>query len=574
MNEPHCTTTNRRPARQTRARPAPTPPNRTGASNRRAHWATGPAVLALALLGGSARAQTDAPLVVVNKGSIRGAYDGDSAVFRGIRYATQQRFTGPLPVPAREGHVIDALDYGPGCRRSDRSPDATQRSEDCLFLNVTAPRDMTKKSPVMVFVHGGRWQFGSGDYDATVLSEHGEGATVVTINHRLGVYGFTWLDALNATDAASDGMVGNYAMRDTLAALRWVKQNIAAFGGDSERVTVFGVSSGGHIMCSLLASPEASTLIDGVIMQSGACSAVPPEKAEADNTVWLRELGCEHPGDEVAVRDCLMVKSADEIAEAADGSAQPGLSSFAPSVVIDGVLLPEHPLVSIQQGRHNDVPVIIGSNKNEVPGPAFVTAASAYGWGKGIDWLLRDTGEAVADDVARLRDHYSPANFGTHMGATYHLHHDVVYRCPNLSVAKALHEHGGENVYFYEFDFPTDLVPSGHSLEAIALFRGHTLPFALIPSFKFVQDNILDRWSRFAHWGDPNSDCRGWFCDAKWHPFDESTPVYDFGNLVEHDDLDYSGCDVLAETGLPETIGILSDRDVARALLKGTAFAQ
>ncbi len=235
-----------------------------------------------------AGAQAGGVVVATAEGPVRGVRGTGATAWLGVPYAAAPvgalRWRAPQPAPARAG-VLEAAAAGPACPQIDRpllQPDAGGRKgeEDCLTLNVWAPNDVAGPAPVMVWIHGGGFIQGSGGeaiYDGARLAA-GQGVVVVSLNYRLGALGFLVHPAF-VGEHDDHPSAGNWGLLDQLAALRWVRANIGGFGGDPERVTIFGESAGGVSVCSLLASPLAAGLVAGAVMQSGSCEAA------------LRELG-------------------------------------------------------------------------------------------------------------------------------------------------------------------------------------------------------------------------------------------------------------------------------------------
>lgn len=301
-------------------------------------------------------------------GNFTGRVDHDVMSWRGIRYALpptgEQRWRAPVPAPRAETDVY-AVDFGPVCPQQRAAavplpPEATL-SEDCLSLNVWAPQEHAEPLPVMVWVHGGAYTFGSSSqplYDATSLVTAG-GIIVVTINYRLGGFGF--VDLTSVLPEADN----NLALRDVLLALQWVQDNIAAFGGDPARVTVAGESAGGGLVTTLLATPSAAGLFHRAIAQSSPASSVyGTDRSRAVAELFIQKLGVSQ-GDSAALR----ATTADQIVAAAMEvysvvpESDPGVLPFTP--VIDGDILPESPDVVLREGRGIPVPLLIGTNKDE-----------------------------------------------------------------------------------------------------------------------------------------------------------------------------------------------------------------
>ena len=246
---------------------------------RRPGLAVATALMLVALLAGCARGATaaidvpDDPGVVQTKeGALRGTVAADHRLFAGIPYAAPPvgplRWQPPAPVPSWDG-FRDATRPGPMCIQDvSNDVDGRRTSEDCLTLNVWTPPPSDEPRPVMVWIHGGSFVNGSGDiYNARRLASRGD-IVVVTINYRLGALGFLAHPALGPA-----GDVGNYGLADQQAALRWVHDNIAGFGGDPSKVTIAGESAGGMSVCDHLVAPGSEGLFSAAIIQSGPCRA-------------------------------------------------------------------------------------------------------------------------------------------------------------------------------------------------------------------------------------------------------------------------------------------------------------
>ena len=259
------------------------------------------AVAALSLTGclssgGGGDDTTPNPLAVsTTEGQVLGIKTDNLRIFRAIPYAKppvgERRFAPPEPPEARNGTLTLSQDFGNSCPQSDITTGAAAGDEDCLYLNVYTPTD-AKDLPVMVWIHGGAFVFGNGggEYDPTRLAA--EDVVVVTLNYRLGNLGF-----LAHPSLASNG--GNFGLMDQQQALRWVQQNIEAFGGDADNVTIFGESAGGHSVMSHIVSPRAETegLFQRAIVQSGSYAPfqVPKAAAQAGGVGVANALGCTDP---------------------------------------------------------------------------------------------------------------------------------------------------------------------------------------------------------------------------------------------------------------------------------------
>jgi para-nitrobenzyl esterase len=210
--------------------------------------------------------QSPSPVVRTTGGPVIGGRDGPVLAFRGIRYGADtapRRFQAPLP-PAPQRRVVEAIEYGAASPQRGSEP---RQSEDCLFLNVWTPGADRERRPVMVYIHGGAYSAGSGSSpltDGTELARRSD-VVVVSLNHRLNLFGYAYLARLGPGFEDS----GNAGQLDLILALEWVRDNIAAFGGDPGRVTVFGQSGGGAKIATLMATPAAAGLFHRAATMSG-----------------------------------------------------------------------------------------------------------------------------------------------------------------------------------------------------------------------------------------------------------------------------------------------------------------
>lgn len=312
------------------------------------------------LLAGNVHAAVS-PVVYTRDGAIKGIEREQLDVFLGIPFAAppvgKLRWRAPQPVHPWAG-VLAATQYRPACMQKGMyPPDAPLEriSEDCLYLNIWKPaRANVKRLPVMVWIYGGGLENGSGAaplYAGGALAHRG--VIVVTINYRLGVFGFLSLPALTAESGHHSS--GNYGLMDQLAALRWVHDNIAAFGGNPDNVTVFGQSSGSISISALTASPLARGLFEKAIGESGGLFE-PMELASQ-----LSLAGAEQQGEQFMKR-----AGAGSLNDLRKAPAAKLLKvPFSPNIIIDGYVLPRAPWRIYADGKANRVPLLIGWNADE-----------------------------------------------------------------------------------------------------------------------------------------------------------------------------------------------------------------
>ncbi|WP_129780772.1 carboxylesterase/lipase family protein [Peristeroidobacter soli] len=326
-------------------------------------------VFAWGLASGATYASgTPTSVVTTERGPVRGIEAEGVRVFRGIRYAQppvgELRWRAPQPADAwRE--IKEATSFGAACSQparaaNDRRPDGLgaapeSSSEDCLFLNVWTPRT-TGTAPVMVWLHGGAHRFGAASlpfYDGTQLAK--QGVVLVSVNYRLGLFGYFAHPALSA---AADEAGGNYGLMDQIAALRWVRRNIAAFGGDPDNVTVFGESAGGASTLYLLTNPAARGLFAKAIVESGGGwqRTLNRSQKEQEGVAAVRSVGL----TAAVTAEQLRKLTAEQLNEAVKVAP---LLNFGPFV--DGTLVTASPAEMFARGQAHDVPLIIGWNSHE-----------------------------------------------------------------------------------------------------------------------------------------------------------------------------------------------------------------
>jgi para-nitrobenzyl esterase len=303
-------------------------------------------------------------------GKVQGLEKAGVQQFRSIPFATATRFRPPQPVEPWHD-VLDATAFGPilpqnpsGLESMLGKSDATPMDEDALYLNVFTPSADDRARPVMVWIHGGAFTAGAGSipwYSGSNLASRGD-VVVVTINYRLGVFGFLHLDKV--LGAEFDGS-GNTGMRDQVAAINWVRENIASFGGDPDNITLFGESAGGMSIATLLGIPGAPDLIRNAIPQSGAAHAVKGADAAGHVTAaMLADLGLRPSSAEALLElPAAQLLAAQESVTAQLTSAGELRLPFSP--VVDGVVLPTHPLEAVRAGSAANVHLLAGTTSDE-----------------------------------------------------------------------------------------------------------------------------------------------------------------------------------------------------------------
>jgi para-nitrobenzyl esterase len=475
----------------------------------------------------------EGPIAATMYGRLQGIQAGTVNIWRGIPYAAppvgELRYRAPQPPEAWSG-VRPAQEFGPVCHQPADTRGTrfggTQplHSEDCLYLNVWAPSSGAEGLPVMFWIHGGTFVTGAGSqpmFDGTSLAAQGN-TVVVSINYRLGPFGFLHLSPYE------DGLTSNQGLLDQIAALQWVQQNIAGFGGDPARVTVFGESAGSMSIAALLAMPAAKGLFSGAIMQSGATQILQPGQAAGIAAALLAELGIE-PGGDTGVLASL---PAEKIIEAADRMTYKltgGSLSMLFQPVIDPHTLPVNPSEAIAAGSAEGIPLLIGTNRDE--GNLFFREDSSFpGFEQSLKALEMLTGRGNLAEVVR---HY-PA---TWQGQAEILT-DIYFWSSAVSFAESQLPYAP--VWMYRFDWAVNGHPllgkAVHGAEIVYAFNNlfllRRLGVEITPSMSRLAEAMQSAWIAFAHRRDPGTAGLPW---PQYSTEDRATLILDNYTRVVHD---------------------------------------
>jgi len=467
------------------------------------------AALGALLFSAPAMAQQSAPVVDAPSGAVRGAAEGDLNVFRGIPYAVPpvgaMRWRPPAPMQ-RWKAVRDATAFGPACVQpqgksaSVYSPAAPLPvSEDCLTLNIWAPKN-AKNAPVFFWIHGGALVTGSSreaTYDGRRMAERG--IIVVSINYRLGVLG--WLAHPGLTAESPQHVSGNYGLLDQIAALSWVRHNIAAFGGDTRNVTIAGESAGALSVMYLLESPLARGLYSKAIAESGYMISMPELKkavygAPSGEAAGQMLAGALQAPDIAALRGI-------DAQTITDSAAKLG---YGPWGTVDGLVLPQQMVEAFDQGKQAPVPLLAGFNQGEIRSlmmlaPKPPATAAEY------ESTIRDRYGDLADAFLKL---YPAADYKESIIATTR---DGLYGWTAERMARK-QTAIGQRAYLYLFDHGYPAM-DGAGLHA---FHASELPYVFgtidtlgpnwpkipdTPEEHALSDAMLDYWTSFARDGNP-----------------------------------------------------------------------
>jgi para-nitrobenzyl esterase len=448
-----------------------------------------------------------ATTVRIHDGPVRGTAHDGYRTFEGIPYAAPPvgglRWAPPRR-PAPWSGVRDATRPASACPQPAGEVPGGSTDEDCLHLNVTTPDGAgpSRPRPVIVWLHGGGFTTGAGtSYDAHRMATRG-GAVVVTVNYRLGVLGFL----------AHNGLLGSgtFGLADQQAALRWVRTEIGAFGGDPHKVTLAGESAGGFSVCAQLASPAAAGLFDRAIIESGPCTGRPDRPfapssaslstARAEGADLAAKVGCGSARDVLA---CLRRVDVSRLLAAQDADQQPAHTT---------PLLPSDPAAAIAAGRFHRVPVLIGNNHDEGNGWAAGIIQAGHPvtpdtWPDVVASFFPSPGQAraIVREYPVHRTDGGPV-FGAVIG-------DADFACPTARTDDLLFA-AHVPVWRYEFadkhappltsDTPPFPLGAPHASELPYLFDLGGRPRDLTAAQHRLAGTMIDYWTRFARTADPN----------------------------------------------------------------------
>jgi para-nitrobenzyl esterase len=494
------------------------------------------AAAAYLTLAAPARAtQETAPVGATRYGPVRGSRDEGIAVFKGIRYGADtapRRFQAPLP-PGPWREPADATAFGAACPQKEIDEPT---SEDCLFLNVWTPALDAGKRPVMVYLHGGAYASGSGSHpllDGRRLAARGD-VVVVTLNHRLNLFGYAYLARFGDKDMLHSGHAGTL---DLVLALEWVRDNIAGFGGDPASVMLFGQSGGGAKIATLMAVPAAKGLFHRAATMSGQqLTASGPLNATRRTQALLEALGLKP--DHAGSLRTLPVETLTAALGATDPIIGNGGLYFGP--VLDERTLLRHPFYPDAPEQSAAIPMMIGNTHDETRsliGRRDETAF-ALGWSDLPERLIAHmrvdiSPEIVVAEYRRLYPHYSPSD--VFFAAT------TASRSWRAAIVEAeLRAAQGSPAFVYQLDWPSPLdggkwgAPHTHDIALVfGTLDAKDSYTGTGPAAQAVSERMMDAFIAFARTGDPNTPA-----GPRWAPYTlplRATMVFDVSTRLEND---------------------------------------
>ncbi|KAL0484593.1 carboxylesterase [Acrasis kona] len=476
-------------------------------------------------------------------GKIDGLYEEPGVyVWKGVRYAKppvgELRFKAPSPIDAWEG-VVNAHEFGHECPQINLFADTNAKAEkgtdeDCLFLNIWS-RTLEEKNPVMVYIHGGAYKSGSGSqniYHGHNIS-YNHNVVVVTINYRLGAFGYIHFNHIQGSENRFDS---NCGLRDQVAALEWVRDNISAFGGDPNNVTIFGESAGGNAVITLMAVPSAKGLFHKVIAQSPAASSLATKWSTFASTEFLKSEGIKDLSDVLTIdAEKLVDVTQSYFYDMSD--KMPGCLGLCPFV--DGDFLPLHPLDAIRNGSSEGIPLLIGFNKDE--SNLFTKLAARTGKNLLIStpsqvdaYFSNNTHLDKSKILSSYQSQYPQNGYINRLGA------DIAFNIFAIQVAEAQSAHAPTFMYRYDFVSIVQRVMglgATHAMEIPFVFGDiHAGPMKMLYYFsntkniKGISNRMQSAWTSFAKTGNPGMN--DW---TQYGISNRSTKVFDNQDHIVHD---------------------------------------
>ena len=474
---------------------------------------------------GTGVAQQTAPVRVQN-GLVQGSTEDQLLVYRGIPFAAPPvgdfRWRAPQPAPAWEG-VLQATKFGPSPIQGSGS--GPGMSEDCLYLNVWTPaKSASDHIPVLVWIYGGGFRAGSTSeptYSGEKLAR--KGVVLVSIAYRVGQLGFLAHPELSAE--TTNHVSGNYGLLDMIAGLQWVRNNIAAFGGDPDQVTIFGESAGGIAVSMLCASPLAKGLFQGAISESGGSFGPPrPTTLPGEN---LKRLSDAERAGEAYTRKA-GVSSIAELRKLAPAQLPPGRGLGTSWPIIDGWVIPDDQYKLYAAGKYNDTPILVGYNSDE--GASFSPPKTTEDYIASVNARYGKFAEALIKAY--------PPGTGVVAKTARDLSRDAAFGWQTWTWARLQAKTGKSKVFYYYFDqhpeYPEDSpragygTPHGADVAYVFAHLNANNPRTTKADLA-ISDAVSTYWVNFAKHGDPNGEGL-----PDWPAFSEHNPQVMYFNQTPH----------------------------------------
>jgi para-nitrobenzyl esterase len=466
-----------------------------------------------------------ASIAQTRSGKVEGEQRDGIHIFRGVPFAAPpvgaKRWRAPEREEAWSG-VRSARSFGNVSPQNMVALDVLAafkieepQSEDCLYLNVWTPGIDGARRPVMVWIHGGAFTIGSGSqslYEGTALSKRGD-VVVVTINYRLGAFGFLRLDELTKGRIPS---TGNEGMLDQVAALEWVRENIAAFGGDPDNVTIFGESAGGMSVGTLLGMPKARGLFHKAIPQSGACSTANSRERHCFVAERMAELSRARDAEALlALTPAQLLDAAARTAPIPGQESDERIGGMPFEPVVDGTVVPRLSIESVARGSAAGVALLVGSTQDEwklfsAADPAVIGLQEPQLQAR----IEKRLGAAARPLIEAYRKARAERGAATTPGEIFAaIETDRIFRMPGLLLAETQIQHDAR-VYNYLFTWSSPLfggmLGACHAVELGFVFgtyaaQGMADFSGTGPAADALAANTMDAWIAFARSGDPSS---------------------------------------------------------------------
>ncbi|KAK3275281.1 hypothetical protein CYMTET_16580 [Cymbomonas tetramitiformis] len=488
----------------------------------------------------SGRTTVNTPL-----GPLQGFEEADGVrSWQGVPFArppsANLRFRPPQPLTDKWTEPKDCTKPGSMCPQLDIHKNVYLGNEDCLYLNIWVPPSASVGSPadVMLWIYGGAFEIGDGSefgtYDGRSLASN-TSKVVVTFNYRVGIFGFFPHVAL--LSESEHNTTGNYGLQDQRAAMQWVTENIALFGGNPNKVTLFGESAGAMSVCYHLASPASAGLFARAIMESGNCDSAelfkPWRAAEASGNRVAQDLGCDLGDDHAGTLKCLRGLTTGELqadawfpgknATADSFATLAPICTYVPTIDGSPIGMLEAPLETFKRGEGNKVPVIMGSNRDEgtifVPLLPFVVERHSIHFplnDQGVQYFVERIMHYNTTTSARVLAQYPSDHFKTEDSRAAAILRDYVILCPTRRALRAMVGSGMRDVWEYRFTYPMHWAGSGilgdyHGSEVFFVFRSalkQSLTHRVNAKDRQMVDIFTSYWSSFASVGNPNNSTR------------------------------------------------------------------